>query len=278
MGGVVLSTPFLEVQMAFWGKSFIFNGISSENYDLRILDFDIANPVVSPSGGDVSIKEEWLYRRETPYFYGRFYETSLEFDFTVGSFSAIDGATRNAIQTWLLGKNTYLPLRIVQDDISDITYNVIFTRAPNSYVGNVNYALTLHAKCDRPWGLYYPPVFTKIYPGGLMSDSFTYLNKSTYSGYNKPTISFTMDGTGGSFSIINASDNNRQFLFTGLSPYETMTIDNDKGIITSSTGNLRITNFNKNFFRLPQGINNLSLAGYITDFSMTCVFPRGIGA
>lgn len=263
--------------MSFYGSSFIFNNVPSEIYDLRILDFDVATPSDGIAGGNVSIKEEWLYRREVPYFYGRYYESSLEFDFTVGSFSPLDGATRNAIQTWLLGKNTYLPLRIVQDDIQDITFNVILTSITNKYIGNVNYALTLHAKCDRPWGLYYPPVFTKIYPGGLSTETFNFINQSTYSGYNKPVLEFNMDATGGSFSLTNASDNNRQFIFTGLSPLESITVDNDKGIITSSAG-LRIDNFNKNFFRLVQGVNTITLAGNITDFSMTCIFPRGVGA
>jgi hypothetical protein len=247
-------------------------------FDLRIYDFSPSNPASSSAGGEVQIHEKWLYRRETPYFYGRYYNSPLEFDFTVGSYSIIDGTTRDAIQAWLLGKSTYLPLRIVQDDISDITFNVILTRQDNIYIGNLNYALTLHARCDRPWGLYYPPILTRTYSGANAVETIEYYNESVYSGYNKPTISFTMGGSGGDLSIINETDGDREFLFSDLSPNEVITVDNDKGIITSSGSSLRIQNFNKNFLRLVQGENILSISGSITQLTFDTVFAKGIGA
>lgn len=266
--------------MSFYGSSFVFDGVASELYDLRIFEFEPSNPASSPVAGDASINEQWLYRREKPYFYGRYYETPLEFDFTIGSFSYIDGATRHAIESWLLGRATYLPLRIVQDDIYDIVFNAIITLSTHLYVGNLNYALTLHARCDRPWGLYYPPTLTKLYNAGGMADSFTYFNDSAYEGYNKPVISFTMDSSASSvnyFSIINTSDNNREFRFDGLDPFEVITVDNDRGIITSNGSSLRMEKFNKKFFRLVQGVNNLTLSGYITNLTIDAVFPKGVG-
>lgn len=268
--------------MSFYGSSFIFNNVPSEIYDLRVFDFSPSNPGEGQAGGEVKINEQWLYRREKPYFYGRYYDTSLEFDLTVGSFSYIDANTRSAIQEWLLGKSVYLPLRIVQDDLSDITYNVILTQQSNIYIGNLNYALTLHAKCDRPWGIYYPPVLTKTYPSGSVVESFEYYNSSVYNGYNKPTVTFTIGG-GSSieynfFSIINETDSDREFRFDNLDPYEVITVDNDKGIITSSGSSLRIGNFNKNFLRLLQGGNTLSISGSITELKIDSVFARGIGA
>lgn len=264
--------------MSFYGSSFIFDGVFSELYDLRIFDFNPSNPADSPAGGTASIKEEWLYRREAPYFYGRYYQEPLEFDFTVGSFNPIDGATRSAIQSWLIGRPAYLPLRIVQDDISDIVFNVIITKSTHIYVGNIAYGITLHAKCDRPWGVYIPPIVTKVYSGGLSTATFDYLNTSVYAGYNRPVITFTTDGAATYFSLINHSDDEREFRFDLLSPYETITIDNDKGIITTDKPNtLRMGNFNKKFFRLKQGINNITLSGYITLFTMSATFAKGIG-
>ncbi len=265
--------------MSMYGKSFIFNGTPSELFDLRIIsDFGVSSPVSSPAGGDVTIKEDWIYRREVPYFYGRYYQSSLEFDITVGSYSAIDGATRHAIETWLLGKNTYLPLRIVQDDISHITYNVIFTKSNNIYAGNFNYALGLHVKCDLPWGLYYPADTIITWADGPIANyTFDYYNGSSYSGYNRPTLTFTMGTYGDYFSLINTTDNDREFRFDGLTTGEIITVDNDHQIITSSLGNLRMANFNKNFFRLIQGTNSLSISGYITELTISAVFPRGVG-
>lgn len=266
---------------SFYGKTIIFNDIPSEVYGLRIFDFNPLNPNTSNGGGDVSISEEWLYRREVPYFYGRYYQSPLEFDITLGSYSYIDGDTRNAIQSWLLGKNTYLPLRIVQDDISGVVFNAILTKGDPIYVGNLSYAITVHARCDRPWGTYTPPVVTKTYASGSALDTFDYINSSVYSGYNKPTITFTMSGSivgsSGSFVIINNTDSGRRFGFTGLVANETIVVDNDKGIITSSGSSLRMANFNKNFFRLIQGVNNITISGSPSNVSIASVFAKGVG-
>lgn len=265
--------------MSFFGRTFCFDDKMSEIYDLRILDFNPSNPTNSPTGGEVSIKEEWIYRLPKPYFYGRYYQSVLEFDFTVGSFNYIDGQTRHAIESWLIGRSTYLPLRIVQDDIEDVVYNCIITKSTQNYVGNLNYGLNLHAVCSSPWAEKIQPTLTKTYAGGLSTETFSYLNSSAYNGYNRPTITFTMDATATYFSIINASDNNREFRFDALSPLETITVDNERGIITSSiVGQLRIANFNKNFLRLIQGINNLTLSGYITNFTLDTTFFKGVGA
>jgi phage-related protein len=266
--------------MSFWGSSFIFDGKPSEFYDLRIYDFNPSNPAESPAGGNASVYEKWLYRRDKPYFYGRYYDSSLEFDFTVGSFSNIDANTRSAIERWLLGRPTYLPLRIVQDDMTEIVYNVIITQSTHVFVGNMSYALTLHAKCNAPWGFYYPATLGKTYPGGISTESFNYYNSSDSANYNKPTIVFTMDSTGSStnyFSLTNTTDDGRIFRFDNLTPGEEISVDNDKGIITSSNGSLRMANFNKNFFRLVQGNNALVLAGYITQFTLDAEFARIVG-
>jgi len=251
----------------------------SEIYDLRIFDFNPSSPATSSSGGDVNIYEEYIYRKPKPYFYGRYYQSSLEFDLTVGSFSYIDGNTRHAIESWLIGKSTYLPLRIVQDDISDIVYNCIITKSSQNYVGNLNYGLNLHVKCNSPWAEQLQPTLTKTFSGGLYSTTFTYLNSSAYNGYNYPTITFTMDVTATYFSIINASDSNREFRFTTLTPLETITVDNDREMITSSiAGQLRMSNFNGNFFRLIQGSNSLTVSGYFTNFTLDTTFFKGVGA
>jgi hypothetical protein len=272
----------LEVEMSFYGSSFIFNGTSSEIFDLRIFEFEPSNPADSPTGGDSSIYEQWLYRRDVPYFYGRYYEAPFEFDFTVGSFSPIDGATRNAIQSWLLGRPTYLPLQIVQDDLSDITFNVIITQTIGKYVGNLNYAMSLHARCDRPWAIYSPPTLIKSYSGsGVVSETFNYLNASAYGGYNRPQVTFTMNTAGSPtnyFSLINQTEDSRETRFEHLTPLEKITLENDKGIIVSSASALRMENFTtKNFVRLLNGVNTLTISGNISEFTLGTTFARIVG-
>lgn len=273
--------------MNFYGKSFIYDNISSDLYDLRILNFSQTSPSEGSIAGNVNIKEEWIYRREVPYFYGTYYENSLEFDLVVGSFSYIDGNSRDVISRWLYGKQTYTPLKIVQDDISTIVFNVIFTQISTVYIANVNYALRLHAKCDRPWAYYIPPVLNRNYAPvsntGLL-ETISYYNSSSFSGYNKPVVSFTIDASAssnGRFSIINRTDDPsgiRPFTFTGLDGSETITVDNDRGIITSSvSGALRMNVFSKNFLRLVQGLNSIELYGLATNFTLSTKFARLVG-
>lgn len=269
--------------MSFYGNSFIFDGTSSEIYDLRIFDFNKSSPEDSPVGGNVNIYEEWLYRRDTPYYYGRYYSSSLEFDFVIGSYSYIDGSTRNAIEKWLLGRSNYLPLKIVQDDIADIVFNAIITMSTHKYIGNLNYALSVHVKCDRPWGIYYPPTLIRTYNDGVANETINYVNYSMYDGYNRPTITFTTGSLGGDFSIINNSDTSgsisgREFKFIDLAPNETITVDNDKGIITSTSGSLLMNRFNKNFFRMIRGVNSLTISGSVTEFTLDSIFAKGVGA
>ena len=261
----------------FYGASFTYNNVPSELYDLRILNFD-SSPGDSSAGSETSIVEKWIYRKDRPYYYGRTYQNSLEFDFTVGSFSPIPGNIRDRIEAWLVGQMTYQPLRIIQDDIMDSVFNVIFTKAPTKYIGNVNYALTLHAKCDRPWAIFYPPVLRKTYSSSPAIEVFKYNNLSDDSNYNKPIITFTMNSSGGDLSITNSTDSLRVFNFTGLDPYEFVTVDNDRQIITSSTGKLRMSTFNKNFFRLIRGVNDLSIFGNISNFTMTSIWAKKIGS
>jgi len=272
--------------MNFYGKSFIFDGISSDLYDLRILNFSQSSPSEGVSTGVINTMEEWLYRREMPYFYGTYYQNSLEFDLTVGSFSYLDGTSRDTILRWLLGRQRYLPLKIVQDDISTFVFNVIFTQINPVYVANLNYAFKIHAKCDRPWAYYVPPTtirtYTPVSNTGLL-ETLAYYNSSSFSGYNKPIVSFTISGSAPSsaqFSIINRTDDAtgaRPFSFTGLQPSEVLTVDNDKGIITTSASALRMSTFSKNFLRLVQGVNSLEIYGYATNFTLDTKFARSVG-
>ena len=87
-----------------------------------------------------------------------------------------------------------------------------------------------------------------------------------------------MGAQGDYFQITNVSDGGRVFRFDDLLQGEEISVDNDKGIITSNTSLLRMSKFNKNFFRLVRGNNTLLVEGNIRQFSIQAVFPKGIGA
>lgn len=265
----------------FWNKSFIFNGIPSETYNLRILNFDAGGSGESSAMGDPTIIQKWIQTRKKPYLFYVAYNSPLEFDFEIANYDPLTSIDRSLISKWLLGKQSYLPLRIVADNMMDAYFNVIFSNPTYLYVGNVNYGMRLHAVCDAPWAWTTEKTLSLTFDGSSLQDyDFTFYNDSDdKSDYLYPTISFKISNhaSAGNFSLTNSSDNSREFSFSGLYSLEEIDVDNDRQIINTSSSSLRLSNFNKNWFRLVPGRNTLNISGYLTSFSMDYSFPRIIG-
>ena len=271
--------------MAFYGAEVIYNGVSSALYDLQILEFN--ETMDAPAGSDSAVFEKWVYRKTKSYYFGRSQNTALEFDITLGSGLPIDGSKRSAIEKLFLGKMSYLPFQIVQEDISDVIFDVIFTKGTTKYVGNLNVAIALHAKCNAPWGFTSTKTFSKSYSGSsVVTEDIIINNISDDADYLYPLITFKTGTLSPSFSLINHSDANRNFYFgtsaTGVSlqQNETIVVDNNLQSISSDnfSGLLRLPNFiYKKFFRLVPGANLITVSGGITSFSISYKFARKIG-
>jgi phage-related protein len=92
-----------------------------------------------------------------------------------------------------------------------------------------------------------------------------------------PIIELKTTINNNSIRIINKSDNNRAFEFTGLQGGETLFVDNQKKIIRSSTGLNRLSNFNKKFFRLHRGVNELQIIGTCEYIKITYQNVKRLG-
>lgn len=264
----------------FFGCEFIFDGIPSRNYDLRILNFGSGNSGEN-AGSETDVIQKEILRRPVPYYYGRTINKNLEFDFTIGSGDAISADMRSAIYRWLIGRSGYKPLRIVQPDMTGLNFNVMFTESQSEYIGNINYGMTLHAYCDSPWAYSNDYTKTLTYSGSaLVNQNFTIMNTSDNDDYLYPSIAFTTSGIGTSFTVTNSSLSTLDtyaMTFNPLQAGETVTVDCDKQIILSSSGLRRMSSFNKWFFRMIPGANLINISGGITSFSMTYKFARKIG-
>jgi len=264
--------------MSFIAKSFIFNDVPSENYDLRVFNFERGGLGSSVAGGDIEIISKEMYRRPIPYFYGVQQKPVLRFPLTFGSYNAMDATTRGLIQQKLFGQTSYNKLQLVQCDMDNVYFNVFLTNPKNAYIGNLNYAFSCEVVCDSPWAWGFEKTYTKSYPGGgIASDSFTFYNGSANNEYLYPTLEIELNGVGTGVTIINETDSNRSFAFTGLSAYETLTVDNDRKILTSDTGLRRLSGFNLNWFRLLPGYNTISVSGGIENIDMSYQFAHRVG-
>jgi len=263
----------------YFGTSFIYNDRSSEEFDLRISDFEASGVKTGPAGADINLLQKYIPRRSTPYYYGRTIQTPLEINLTVNKNGYLSSQDRNMIASWLLGQMDYSVLQIVQNDMDGILFNVIFDKCEVNYVSNVATGFKLHGVCKDPWGWDFPKIYTLTNTtGNVTMNIYNFYNESADADYLYPIFSIVMNGLGGNFSLTNTTDNNRVFLFTGLSANEVLTVDCSKGIISSSTGLTRMDKFNKNFFRLLPGNNSLQLISAYATFAMTYQFAKKIGA
>lgn len=86
-----------------------------------------------------------------------------------------------------------------------------------------------------------------------------------------------VDSPGVDFMIINHTDNDRVFAFNAMPHNDTtISIDNDLGIIESTSDLNPYQYFNFNFFRLVHGINELTVYGNGT-LKIICEFPANVG-
>jgi hypothetical protein len=267
--------------MSFYAKSFSYGGESSEFYSLEIANIE-GGSSSNPGSGQVDIIDQYIFRRPKSYFYGISYTSPLSFPVSFFSPNELTALDISYIQMWLFGGLEYKALAIVQPDMDEIYLNAIFTDPRIIRFGNNIYGISGTCTCDSQFAYTYPK--TVVYDefireeNQLPSKEITFYNNSHYQGYLYPTCEFIRNSqTSGGFSITNYSDDDRVFEFEDLLPYETITVNNDLGIIQSDSGLRRLSNFNKNFLRFVPGVNNLFLEGEVSEFTLTYQFLRRIG-
>jgi phage-related protein len=261
--------------MSFYAQSFSYDDESSEFYNLRIANLGSGD--FSNSGnGTVSFLEDFIFRKPKPYFYGVHYDSKLTFPMSIFSEDEITALDASYIQNWLFGQLTYKRLSIIQGDMDNFYFNCILTDPTIVRVGNVIRGFECIVVCDSQFVYNYPKTLTYDYVSSPSGSSIIFYNNSHYKGYLYPQMTFTTSSIGSSIYITNADDDDRIFSFTNLAPNETITIDNNLGIITSSTGLRRLSKFNKKFLRFVPGLNHLTLTGGISQLTLTYQFLRRV--
>jgi len=281
--------------MPFYAANFIYNGIISSEYGLRITS---SSGESSDAGSDVALFTQEIYRRPRIYLMGVQQSPTLEIPFEINTRYELSATEDSVISNWLFGQMNYKKLQIVQSDMQYVYYNAIFTGKTTVKVGNIIRGYSGIVKCDSPFAWEYAKTITRnstTVPlrynvnGYLTDDYFTINNTSDNADYTYPTITFTMNKFGGDLSITNSSDNNREFLFTDLSPNEVITVDNDLQTISSSiVGVNRLLNFvhyeldgsisdtSYNWFRYVPKENDLAISGNVISVAFQHQFARKI--
>lgn len=263
--------------MSFYGRTFTFDGIPSENYSLTISSAS-GGDETSNLPGDVKLYTEKLFRRNDEYLFGVSIEPMLEFPvmFTTDNVE-LTAKDLELTAKWLFGRKNYCKLKIMQEDMSDVYYDC-FLITPKIYrVGNVIRGVQAIAHCKNAWGLTDVKTWNYSFSAPVVGQSITNNNLSDDSGYAYPSLVITMSALGGDVTLTNTSDSNRIFTFTGLQSNEVLTINNSLQTIVSSTGLRRLSNFNKNFFRLKSGKNIITVDGNLSSLSIAYPLAKKIG-
>ena len=265
--------------MAFHGKTFVFNSVPCEAYELELYNIGSTGQGGGEFASIVSVEEEVVGNRWKPYFYGTKYEEKLELEMIFGVNQRrldeehyLDRFEIDAIATWLTGHEEYLWLEVDQDDMRHCRYHCMCSGLSIISYGRIPTALQATFVCDSPYAYLYPRNFTYTISG---TTTINFFNESSINGYYYPDLEIVQNG--GTFSIKNVTDNNRVFSLTGYPASAThVYVDNDHGVITDNQDLNLYPYFNYKFFRLKKGFNQLQITGSGT-LIIKCAFPVNAG-
>lgn len=263
--------------MAFYGLNFEYKNIPSELYNLVISGAGQGGDLTSSGGAGIELITQSVFRKSKPYFFGVNQSPVLEFEVSVTSPEPISSVKSALIERWLFGNLKYEKLAIIQPDMTMVYYNCLFSNPEKIMQGNIIQGYTFTVICDSPFGWEFEKSKTFNYVSNPNISPIIFDNESDDSYYLFPRLQITFDSFGGNLTITNTTDNNRNFVLTGLSANEVVTIDNYLQTIESSTGNKRLSNFNKKWLRFVPDRNNLLITGDVTQIKIYYQFARKIG-
>lgn len=247
--------------MAFNSYEFVYAGESSYQYGLMIYDFGSTSQGNVSFGNQASIIETRTNTRIQPLHFGvNYHEKPLEFKLVFGAEEPLDRYELENIALWLTGHQQYQWLSIDQPDLAEVQFRCLITKLTPLMHGWLPVAFEANFVCDCPYAYGYP--FQKQY-AIKGATNILFRNNSSVREYIKPSITFVPTAGTSKLSIVNQSDNNREFLIEKIpAAASNITVDNTNGIIQATPGNLNLYDgFNLNFFRLVHGDNNLVVTG-----------------
>nr|DAZ00488.1 MAG TPA: distal tail protein [Caudoviricetes sp.] len=267
--------------MAFWGDYFVYDGIPCTEFGLRLYEVNGVTPGEAKFSVASDISEDRVSSRYRPLFYGVTQNEPLSFKMVFGADKELansggffDAWDREAISSWLSPLDGYKWLEIEQDDMEQVRYRCIIEELEMVEIGNLPIAFSCTVRCDSPFAYQYPVTYSYTCQGNT---NILLRNLGSYRGGYQPKLKITTNGTD-SIKIINHSDNDRTFEFTGLpqSYFLEIEVDNENGVITNNMDLNLYPYFNFEFFKLICGDNSLEVVGDC-KLEITCEFPVSVG-
>lgn len=236
---------------------------------------DDSPSVVTQTNERYSVRNLYTARSKEKTFLGFEELEPLTFYITVFSQDGFTPTQRRLINKWLVGRFGYKKFEVMQDEIINIYYQCIFTEQNTLYVGDKCVGLTLQALCNSPYQNMLPVTVSK--PTVSEPDTLIVNNTSDIYDYVLPQMTIKCSGLQTYCSIINTSDDDREFKINNVLANEIFTVNNQTKIMTSDNPTFSFNNFNFKWLRLVNGANTLTLSG-ISEISITSPVYVRVGA
>lgn len=253
----------MSFKTSFSGYHFVYNGVDSSKYGLKFI-----HPDTDPYLGG-SIESATFGINNGTRFFMQSSERKNPLIMEVKMFTEMPLSQGDVSEIYnnFFNHNDYKKLYTKNPEYEGLFYNCILknitaimggtqTNQSSGYSSGIcGFSLTI--ECDSPF--MWSDEIVKHFDS--TDDALTLNNKSHNKDYLYPKLTFKVGLEGGDVTIQNTTDNNRLSIFKNLEANETIVLDNEKKIITSTFGLKRYSDFNKLFFRLLQGQNSIHIIG-----------------
>lgn len=254
----------------FSATHFTYDGVYSGIYGLRIASFDSDN-VENSSVYSPEITTSKAPAAKTFFCAGATVKTAPTFSFTVLCEGFINTEDRREIMKWLRGDGHFKKLQFHQADLEPYFYMGVFSEIEPVYFRNNNVGFNLTVTLNSEYARAEDIVVKTTLAAGETKEIILN-NESDTNGYIYPTVDYKNSGeTSGTLTVKNASDNERVTKLTGVESGESIELNGELRMFTTSTAKAgRFSIFNGNWLRLKQGKNSLSVTG---EGDLTIRFP-----
>ena len=264
-----------------YGSHFEDGGILSRQYGLIIVVVNTERML--KLSGDITGSTIFNKIENKRYLVGdNMADSPLSFDveFITDNDRGIPQEERRAIEKWLFNRSGYRKLYFDEaddcfDDMSELVDGIqkrlylncrfINPEKIESECGVVGYKATLEADSNMFWQDEIEKSFTLNHANATATSVISVDVDSDVDDYIYPKVTFTLGNVGGDVIIFNSSDDNTRLTkFDGLSAGTTIIM---KGCINYISGQNYQKFSTRNFIRLLDGTNNISVKGNVASIS-----------
>lgn len=262
--------------MSFANLGFSFDGIHSSVHNLNVVRID-SGMFPTPIGGSKEIIFDKVAYRDAVY-YQRTDLESMEFSIIISPLELEwTNDFRYNVFKWLGSRE---PKEFKTDDHTGKLCYCVCINAMELTTNCKQGYIELQFKATTPYWMTEVKTINKDCTLATASTpiSFNIYNESNvmhskYSGYYYfPKIYIDLQSNSTNVKLVNTSDGNREFTFTGLTANEGVYIDNEFKQIETDSGAIALSKFNKNWFRLVYG-QNIIQCYYPATIKFVCQYP-----